>query len=292
MSVTAEEPRSRTSRVGHAARRGAVLAAALTLAAAVPPAVAVQGINRLPGKVRNCGRPGAVPTEQPRHDTTCTLADDLVKFTPSFRAALPTGSGVQVVLDERGTVLSTGDRGGSAPEHGAVLQGTGEAATWLTDHARVGERLVLREVVRDADGRQVRLGPDDSIVSAAPTLVEDGRVHIDAATEGTLDPLDLSFGFAWSNVRQPRTMAGIDRRGRLLLVTVDGRQPGVSEGFTLGEAARFMRSLGAVQALNLDGGGSSAMVVKGALVNVPSDATGERAVGDTIQILPGRRGDG
>ncbi|MFJ5216694.1 phosphodiester glycosidase family protein [Streptomyces sp. NPDC088354] len=247
---------------------------------------AVQGINRVPGKLRNCGRPGAVPIAQPRHDTTCTLADDLVKFTSAFRAALPTGAGTQVVLDRRGVVVSTGERGGVVPEHGSVLQGTGAAAEWLTGHAHTGVRLSLREVVRDSSGRAVRLGPDDSIVSAAPTLVENGRVHIDAATEGTLDPLDLSFGFAWSNVRQPRTLAGIDRHGRLLLATVDGRQPGVSEGFTLGEAARFMRSLGAVQALNLDGGGSTAMTVKGALVNVTSDATGERAVGDTIQVVP------
>ncbi|WP_329284641.1 phosphodiester glycosidase family protein [Streptomyces sp. NBC_01455] len=249
----------------------------------------VQGINRVPGKVRNCGRPGAVPTAEPRHDTTCTIADDLVEFTPEFRASLPTGAGVQVVLDERGVVASVGDRGGAVPDHGAVLQGIGGAAGWLTGHARVGKRLSLREVIRDSSDREIRLGPDDSIVSAAPTLVEDGRVHIDAATEGTLDPRDLSFGFAWSNVRQPRTLAGIDRRGRLLLVTVDGRQPGVSEGFTLAEAARFMRSLGAVRALNLDGGGSTAMVVNGTLVNVTSDATGERAVGDTIQVLPRRR---
>ncbi|MFD1271042.1 phosphodiester glycosidase family protein [Streptomyces kaempferi] len=249
----------------------------------------VQGINRVPGKVRNCGRPGAVPTAEPRHDTTCTIADDLVEFTPEFRASLPTGAGVQVVLDERGVVASVGDRGGAVPDHGAVLQGIGGAAGWLTGHARVGKRLSLREVIRDSSDREIRLGPDDSIVSAAPTLVEDGRVHIDAATEGTLDPRDLSFGFAWSNVRQPRTLVGIDRRGQLLLVTVDGRQPGVSEGFTLAEAARFMRSLGAVRALNLDGGGSTAMAVNGTLVNVTSDATGERAVGDTIQVLPRRR---
>ncbi|MFE5142844.1 phosphodiester glycosidase family protein [Streptomyces fagopyri] len=249
----------------------------------------VQGINRVPGKVRNCGRPGAVPTVEPRHDTTCAIADDLVEFTPEFRASLPTGAGVQVVLDARGAVVSVGDRGGSVPDHGSVLQGIGGAAQWLTGHARVGARLSLREVIRDASRREIGLGPDDSIVSAAPTLVEHGRVHIDAATEGTLDPRDLSFGFAWSNVRQPRTLAGIDGRGRLLLVTVDGRQPGVSEGFTLAEAAGFMRSIGAVQALNLDGGGSSAMAVAGKLVNVTSDAAGERAVGDTIQVLPRRR---
>ncbi|MGW5445611.1 phosphodiester glycosidase family protein [Streptomyces asiaticus] len=47
-----------------------------------------------------------------------------------------------------------------------------------------------------------------------------------------------------------------------------------------------MRSLGAVQALNLDGGGSTAMAVNGRLANTTSDATGERAVGDTVQVLP------
>ncbi|MEV6979946.1 phosphodiester glycosidase family protein [Sphaerisporangium sp. NPDC051017] len=47
-----------------------------------------------------------------------------------------------------------------------------------------------------------------------------------------------------------------------------------------------LENSGAVQALNLDGGGSSAMVVGGALVNRPSDAAGERPVGDTIQVLP------
>ncbi|MFI5757404.1 phosphodiester glycosidase family protein [Streptomyces sp. NPDC051569] len=251
---------------------------------------AVQGINRLPGKVRNCGRPGATPTELPRHDLTCAVPHDLVKFTPKFRAGLPEGAGTQVVLDSGDRVVSAGPRGGTVPAGGSVLQGTGAAADWLAGHSRKGERIAVREVIRDSAGRQVRLGAHDSIVSAAPTLVKDGRVHVDAKAEGTLDPQDLSFGYAWSNVRQPRTMAGIDNRGRLILVTVDGRQPGVSEGFTLVEGARFMRSLGAKQALNLDGGGSSAMVVGGKLVNITSDATGERAVGDTLQILPARRG--
>ncbi|MCT9933531.1 phosphodiester glycosidase family protein [Planotetraspora sp. A-T 1434] len=62
------------------------------------------------------------------------------------------------------------------------------------------------------------------------------------------------------------------------------------KGFTIAEAADFTRSLGAVQALNLDGGGSTAMAVGGQLVNNPSDATGERPVGDTIQVLPARAG--
>jgi len=52
------------------------------------------------------------------------------------------------------------------------------------------------------------------------------------------------------------------------------------------EKLAFMRSLGAVQALNLDGGGSTAMAVQGTLVNHTSDATGERPDGDFVVVLP------
>ena len=247
---------------------------------------AVQGINRVPGTVRDCGRPGLTPSSLPWQDVTCHTSDDLVQFTSAFGAALPSGAGAQVVLDATGRVVSTGTRGGRVPAGDTVLQGIGTAADWLTSHATLGQRVPVTEVVRDTEGRRVRLGRGDSIVSAAPTLVKGGRLSIDAAAEGTLDPQDLSFGYAWSNTRQPRTMAGIDAAGRLLLVTVDGRLTGGSEGFTLQEGAEFMRSLGAVHALNLDGGGSTAMAVNGKLVNAPSDATGERPVGDTLQVLP------
>jgi exopolysaccharide biosynthesis protein len=67
---------------------------------------------------------------------------------------------------------------------------------------------------------------------------------------------------------------------------VDGRQPGVSEGVTLEEGARLMQSLGAVDAMNLDGGGSTAMALNGVLANHPSDSTGERADGDAVVVLP------
>lgn len=249
---------------------------------------AIQGVNRVPGLLRDCGRAGAVPTTHPVQDITCTEADDMVLFTPQFAAPLPTGAGTQAVLDGAGKVVSVGARvGGSVPAGGRVLQGIGTAGTWLSANAVVGCRLAVEESVTDAaTGHRLHLGAGDSIVSAAPVLMRDGRIAIDAATEGVLDPRDLSFNYQWANVRQPRTMAGIDAHGDLLLITVDGRQTAGSEGFTLFEEAEFMRSLGATQALNLDGGGSSAMAVDGKLVNNTSDATGERAVGDTVQVLP------
>lgn len=59
----------------------------------------------------------------------------------------------------------------------------------------------------------------------------------------------------------PRTAIGITNDNKLLLVTVDGRQPGTSEGIPLDELAQLMIELGAVQAINLDGGGSTTMTI-------------------------------
>lgn len=72
----------------------------------------------------------------------------------------------------------------------------------------------------------------------------------------------------------------------MFLVTVDGRQPGVSVGASLTDMQKLMAALGATEAINLDGGGSTAMLVSGRLVSRPSDQTGERAVGDALLILP------
>ena len=172
-------------------------------------------MNRVPGLVRDCGRPGAVPTTHSVQDITCTEAADLVLFTPEFAAAPPTGAGTQVVLDASGKVVSVRARGGSVPAGGTVLQGIGAAATWLTGHAVVGQHLAVGEsVVNASTGRKLHLGAGDSAASAAPVLIRDGRIDIDAAAEGVVDPRDLSYSYEWANGRQPRTMAGVDGTGR------------------------------------------------------------------------------
>jgi len=87
--------------------------------------------------------------------------------------------------------------------------------------------------------------------------------------------------------RNPRTVAGVTATGRVILMTVDGRSSG-SVGATLYELGVRMKALGAVDAVNLDGGGSATMWVKGlGVVNHPTDSTGERAVSNAIVILPG-----
>jgi exopolysaccharide biosynthesis protein len=112
------------------------------------------------------------------------------------------------------------------------------------------------------------------LIGGIPQLVKDGVV---VATNCS-DPLCS---------RNPRTGVGIRSDGKLLLVVVDGRQSGYSVGMTLLEFAKLFRYLGAVQAMNLDGGGSSTMVLNGAIKNRPSDGF-ERGVTTALLVLPGQ----
>ncbi|WP_372664534.1 phosphodiester glycosidase family protein [Amycolatopsis kentuckyensis] len=244
----------------------------------------VNGVNRKPGLIRNCGEPGDVPTDRPLHDTTCTHPDELVLFTPQLGTPTPAGDGVEAVLDARDVVTAVRPAGGDVPAGGHTVQGIGAAATWLTGHARPGTRLPVGTRVFDA-GRPIH---PTGVVNGGPWLVHDGRIAVNAASDGIVHPGDPSFVYGWGVKRNPRTMVGLDRRGRLLIVTADGRQPGFAEGLSLIEGAKLMARLGAVTAINLDGGGSTAMAIDGKLVSSPSDATGERPVGDALLVLPRR----
>jgi len=87
-------------------------------------------------------------------------------------------------------------------------------------------------------------------------------------------------------------MFGIDGGGHAWLVTVDGRQPDASAGMTLVELQRLAKRIGLTDALNLDGGGSTTMVIAGNVVNHPSDPTGARTVSDVLLVVPRRGAQG
>ena len=242
----------------------------------------LDGLNRVPGLIRNCGGTADdLPTALPLHDITCTDDDELVLFTTAFGPTTPAGPGAEAVLDrhdrvvrvsaQRGTALSAGQRS---------LQATGDRAP-LVAALRPGQRLRTETTLRDRGRPLDRAGA--SVLNGGPELVRDGRLHVTQRTDGMVHPGEPSFDYGWVLQRNPRTFAGVDAAGRTLLVTVDGRQLG-ELGLSIPETAAVARSLGMVDAVNLDGGGSTAMVVDRQLVSHPSDATGERAVGDAIVI--------
>ncbi|MFG2322718.1 phosphodiester glycosidase family protein [Streptomyces sp. NPDC048568] len=250
------------------------------------------GVNRVPGLIRNCGgTAGDVPTSLPLHDVTCTNPNDLVAFTPEFEGGrTPGGEGVEAVLDAHDRVVEVrSPRGGTLPPGGTSLQATGRRVADLTAVAHVGDRLRVHTTLLDARGRPYRPSPRTDIVNAGPELVRDGRIHITPAADGMVHPDDPSWYYGWVHKRNPRTLAGVDAAGRTVLVTADGRATR-SLGLSIAESAAVARSLGLRDAVNLDGGGSTTMVTDDTVINTPSDATGERPVGDALLILPRKHG--
>jgi hypothetical protein len=165
--------------------------------------------------------------------------------------------------------LDTLPAGVPVPADGAVLAGRGEAGGWVRGLAP-GDTVVWTLALADAPG------PVDELLGGFPLLLLDGRPVLDRVPA-------IREAFALS--RHPRTAVAIRPDGVVLLVVVDGRQPGHSDGMTLPELTDLLQELGARDALNLDGGGSTALVLRGELVNRPSDPA-ERPVANAL-LVPG-----
>lgn len=117
--------------------------------------------------------------------------------------------------------------------------------------------------------------------SFGPVLVDDGV----AVTDFSNVSVDTNFGNRSIDGSNPRTGIGIISPNHYVFVVVDGRQEGYSKGMTLNEFAQLFKDLGATEAYNLDGGGSSTMYFNGRVVNSPSNNGGqERGVSDIIFI--------
>ncbi|MFI5631365.1 phosphodiester glycosidase family protein [Streptomyces sp. NPDC051664] len=156
----------------------------------------------------------------------------------------------------------------------------GAAGTLL---AVPGARLAVGGHLTDERGRPARI--PQMAVNGGPELVRDGRPHVTPQADGMVRPGDPSFYYGWAAERNPRTIAGVDGHGRIMPATVDGRAVD-SLGLSIAESAAVADSLGMENAVNLDGGGSTTMVVDDKMINHPSDAAGERPVGDAILVLP------
>jgi hypothetical protein len=207
----------------------------------------------------------------------------VILFTPIFGPSTEPGEGAEAVIAPSGRVVALRDsRGGRIPANGSVLSGTGEGADWLRAHARPGMKVGIQASFQ-AGG--AALAGKTGVVNGGPRLLSGGEPDITAYEEGFVYPEDPEFYYRFGVRRNPRTMAGVTPGGDLLLVAVDGRKPGYSVGASFREEAAIMDSLGAEEAVNLDGGGSTTMTLGTRLVTRPSDPTGERPIGDAVVLL-------
>lgn len=211
---------------------------------------------------------------------------DAVIYTPEYGATTGTPVGTaeivlpkvdlhpaSVVGRQASTPSLTGNR--EIPEDGVVIAARGQWTDWL---ARLGggEFLSLHSIPSPGWEEPVQA------LSGGPVLLEDGTPTTRAAWEFE--------GFAPSHTlqRHPRTAIGFTADGEAMIVVIDGRQPGYSVGMTVPETTRLLRAFGAYDAVMMDGGGSSQLVVGSTIVNRHCCDETERAVATTIVLYANR----
>jgi hypothetical protein len=200
-------------------------------------------------------------------------------FTPAYGPTAPSSPGsFELTLGsfpaarpntEIAVTVEGSSANGSAPipPGGAVLLARGTAATFMQKEAQAGQTVRIRLIFKPA------WSAITDALGGGPMLVRNGRPVFRANEQFTPDQL---------LPRTARTAVGQLADGRILLVTIDGSQPGYSAGATNFELALEMVKLGAVTAAALDGGAFSAMAFDGKLLSRPSG--GERPVGDALIV--------
>ena len=177
------------------------------------------------------------------------LSTHVIVYTPEWGSFAPPSPkyGKQIAV-ENGKIVSIGTQTMPIPHNGYVIVGPDERLSKLYRAKHVD--LDIKTIPNWDNVKH--------IISGGPYLVKNGEVFVDM-TEQKLGAI---------GGKNPRTAIGYTQDGNFIMVAVDGRE-GASVGLTLKELAWFMKSIGCINAMNLDGGGSTVMYVNGRVVNMP-----------------------
>jgi len=195
--------------------------------------------------------------------------NEALAYTPEFGTTTGTNEfGVEAVVS--GSKVVGINKGNSQiPSDGFVVSLHGDSKR-LAPKFQVGDRVSLFFLVEPSWLKV------NNALTGGPLLVRGGRPVVAESSDEKLRQGTSS--------RIPITAVGSTVDGYLLLVVVDGRQKKYSVGVTYSEMADFMRSIGAVNAIGMDGGGSSVMVIDGEIKNRPSDGS-SRPVANGIGVF-------
>jgi hypothetical protein len=218
--------------------------------------------------------------------------DEKIVYTPEFGPSTLSAAGTTELVVRKGRIVEISLKGNSPiPKDGFVISTDEEfdrklplrSAVRLSTSATIPmygfAPHLENEKIRKEKSLMFRreiISKLEDVTNGVPQLIKGGKIGI------TWEQERASRSFA--ETRHPRTAVAKLKDGKFLMMTADGRQPGVSVGMTLQELAEYLLSLGAVDAMNLDGGGSTTMYLNGKVVNTPSDKEGERKIGDAILV--------
>ncbi len=214
-------------------------------------------------------------------------SNEIILFTNHFgRTTLTDPNGWEFVFEGTkrtpliGRLIAIFKNKGSSiiPTFGFVISASGDKARELASFLKKGLKASwsFRLNVKESEVEPFFARAED-ITNGVPQLIRKGNIEITWQQEKA----NPSF----VETRHPRTAIAKLRDGQILIITVDGRSE-ESGGLALTDLAKILLDFGATDAINLDGGGSTTMVLKGEVINRPSDKEGERAVSDAILIFP------
>lgn len=207
--------------------------------------------------------------------------NEAVLYTWAFhRSTLTDPGGIEVSIARDRITAITRQGNAAIPVDGFVYS-VGPSSSVRADEWKAGTSVQVDYRLGAGEDGIDRAGPAwgamDFIVGGMPVLLSNRTTAFQPDSE------DMRAGFA--EERHPRTAIGRRPDGTWVMVVVDGRQPALSTGMNLHELSRLLLSLDCIDALNLDGGGSSTMVYEGKVVNSPSDAAKDRPVSDAIVVM-------
>lgn len=133
------------------------------------------------------------------------------------------------------------------------------------------KNITLKGLKENFAGKQFKKWKQETAVGGGPVLLQNGVVQISNNEE-------LKFDGKAIIDKHPRTLIGYTANDKLIVMVIQGRMEGIAMGATLLQEAKLMQQLGCVEALNLDGGGSSCMLVNGKETIVPSSKGEQRAI--------------
>lgn len=221
--------------------------------------------------------------------------NEIIVFTPEFgRTTLTNSDGLEITVRKNRIMQIIESKGSSLiPADGFVISAKGNQIENLLKKSKIGTKvkrftspsntmdiLPSTSIILNNDLSKPNFFFTEDITNGVPQLIKNGKIEITWEQEKT--------NKAFVETRHPRTAVAKLRDGKFLMITVDGRSES-SGGIGLEDLAKLLLELGAMDAMNLDGGGSTTMFLDGKVVNRPSDKEGERKVSDAILVFPRKK---
>lgn len=183
-------------------------------------------------------------------NTPVKLYKNVGLFTPNWDSKIELPKGIKAAIVRDNCVKKIAKRSVKIPKDGFIL---------IRNHGDISDLVKKRDCLMVSWNTNPDWSNVVEAISGGPYLIMGGEVYVDLDEE--------KFSFAKKDIYAPRTAIGFDKNHKLYLITVDGRKNGHSVGLTLNELAEFLKKINLQEAINLDGGGSTTLVVNGEVIN-------------------------